>query len=49
MPNVADFIVVAAKRDSDIRLFVIDTKSAGVTIRSLKNLDLTRRVTQRRA
>ena len=43
--NVADFIVVAAKRDSDIRLFVVDTKSPGVTIRSLKNLDLTRRVT----
>ena len=42
--NVADFIVVAAKHDSDIRLFVVDTKSAGVTIRSLKNLDLTRRV-----
>ena len=30
--NVADFIVVAAKRDSDIRLFVVDTKSPGVTI-----------------
>jgi alkylation response protein AidB-like acyl-CoA dehydrogenase len=42
--DVADFIVVAAKRDSDIRLFVVDTKSPGVTIRSLKNLDLTRRV-----
>ena len=42
--NVADFIVVAAKRDSDIRLFVVDTKSPGVTIRPLKSLDLTRRV-----
>jgi alkylation response protein AidB-like acyl-CoA dehydrogenase len=42
--NVADFIVVAAKHDSDIFLFVVDTKSPGVTIRSLKNLDLTRRV-----
>src|SRR5277367_6800150 len=42
--DVADFIVVAAKRDSDIRLFVVDTKSPGVTIRSMKNLDLTRRV-----
>ena len=30
--NVADFIVVAAKRDSDIRLFVVDAKSPGVTI-----------------
>jgi alkylation response protein AidB-like acyl-CoA dehydrogenase len=42
--NVADFIVVAAKHDSDIFLFVVDTKSPGVTIRSMKNLDLTRRV-----
>lgn len=42
--NVADFIVVAAKHDSDIFLFVVDSKSPGVTIRSLKNLDLTRRV-----
>ncbi|MGB8684455.1 MAG: acyl-CoA dehydrogenase family protein [Candidatus Binatus sp.] len=42
--DVADFIVVAAKRDSDVRLFVVDTKSPGVTIRSRKNLDLTRRV-----
>jgi alkylation response protein AidB-like acyl-CoA dehydrogenase len=42
--NVADFIVVAAKHDSDIFLFVVDTNSPGVTIRALKNLDLTRRV-----
>jgi alkylation response protein AidB-like acyl-CoA dehydrogenase len=42
--NVADFIVVAAKRDSEIFLFVVDAKSPGVTIRPLKNLDLTRRV-----
>jgi alkylation response protein AidB-like acyl-CoA dehydrogenase len=42
--NIADFIVVAAKRDSDIFLFVVDTKSLGVTIRAMKNLDLTRRV-----
>jgi alkylation response protein AidB-like acyl-CoA dehydrogenase len=42
--NVADFIVVAAKHDSDIFLFVVDTKSPGVTIRAMKNLDLTRRV-----
>ncbi|MGA9721802.1 MAG: acyl-CoA dehydrogenase family protein [Candidatus Binatus sp.] len=42
--GVADFIVVAAKRDSDIFLFVVDAKAPGVTIRSLKNLDLTRRV-----
>ena len=42
--NVADFIVVAGKHDSDIFLFVVDTKSPGVTIRTLKNLDLTRRV-----
>src|ERR1700682_1696842 len=43
--NVADFIVVAAKNDAgEILLFVVDTKSPGVTIRALKNLDLTRRV-----
>ena len=43
--NVADFIVVAAKNDAgEIFLFVVDTKAPGVTIRSLKNLDLTRRV-----
>jgi alkylation response protein AidB-like acyl-CoA dehydrogenase len=42
--SVADFIVVAAKLDSDIVLFFVDAKAAGVTIRSLKNLDLTRRV-----
>jgi alkylation response protein AidB-like acyl-CoA dehydrogenase len=44
--DVADFIVVAAKRDSDIRLFVVDAKSPGVAIHSLKNLDLTRRVSR---
>jgi alkylation response protein AidB-like acyl-CoA dehydrogenase len=42
--GVADFIVVAAKHDSDIVLFVVDAKAPGVTIRSLKNLDLTRRI-----
>jgi alkylation response protein AidB-like acyl-CoA dehydrogenase len=43
--NVADFIVVAAKNDAgEIGLFVVDAKSPGVTVRSLKNLDLTRRV-----
>ena len=42
--GVADFIVVAAKKDAEIFLFVVDTKSPGVTIRPLKNLDLTRRV-----
>jgi len=36
-PHVADFIVVAAKHDSDIFLFVVDTKSPGVSIRPLKN------------
>jgi alkylation response protein AidB-like acyl-CoA dehydrogenase len=44
--NVADFIVVAAKHDSDIFLFVVDAKSPGVTISGLKNLDLTRRVSR---
>ncbi len=43
--NVADFIVVAAKNNAgEILLFVVDAKSPGVTTRSLKNLDLTRRV-----
>jgi alkylation response protein AidB-like acyl-CoA dehydrogenase len=42
--NVADFIVVAAKHDSDIFLFVVDAKSTGVTMRLIKSLDLTRRV-----
>jgi len=43
--NVADFIVVAAKDSArQISLFVVDAKAPGVTIRSLKNLDLTRRV-----
>src|SRR5260370_11602974 len=43
--NVADFVVVAAKNNAgEIGLFVVETKSSGVTIRSLKNLDLTRRV-----
>jgi alkylation response protein AidB-like acyl-CoA dehydrogenase len=43
--NVADFIVVAAKTNvGEIALFVVDAKAPGVTIRSLKNLDLTRRV-----
>jgi alkylation response protein AidB-like acyl-CoA dehydrogenase len=43
--NVADFVVVVAKSDAgEIGLFVVDTKSPGVTIRALKNLDLTRRV-----
>jgi alkylation response protein AidB-like acyl-CoA dehydrogenase len=43
--NVADFIVVAAKNDAgEVLLFVVDAKAAGVTTRTLKNLDLTRRV-----
>jgi len=43
--NVADFVIVAAKNDAgEILLFVVDAKSPGVTTRSLKNLDLTRRV-----
>ncbi len=43
--NVADFIVVAARNDAgEIYLFVVDAKSPGVNVRSLKNLDLTRRV-----
>jgi alkylation response protein AidB-like acyl-CoA dehydrogenase len=43
--NVADFVVVATRNEAgEILLFVVDTKSPGVTVRSLKNLDLTRRV-----
>src|SRR5229473_455535 len=43
--NVADFVVVAARNDAgEIFLFVVDAKSPGVNVRSLKNLDLTRRV-----
>jgi alkylation response protein AidB-like acyl-CoA dehydrogenase len=42
--NVADFIIVAAKKDGEIPLFLVDARAPGVTIRSLKNLDLTRRV-----
>ncbi len=43
--NVTDFIVVAAKDGAgEIFLFVVETKAPGVMIHSLKNLDLTRRV-----
>ena len=43
--NVADFIVVVARNDAgEIFLFVVDAESPGVNVRSLKNLDLTRRV-----
>jgi alkylation response protein AidB-like acyl-CoA dehydrogenase len=42
--NVADFLVVAAKNDRELALFVVDAKSPGVKVRPLKNLDLTRRV-----
>ena len=43
---VADFIVVAARADRQVDLFVVDTKAPGVTTRALKNLDLTRRVAE---
>jgi alkylation response protein AidB-like acyl-CoA dehydrogenase len=45
--NVADFIVVAARTGplaNDLGLFVVEPKAAGVRIRRLKHLDLTRRV-----
>jgi alkylation response protein AidB-like acyl-CoA dehydrogenase len=43
--NVADFVVVAARRNpGEVFLFVVDTKAQGVTIRPMRNLDLTRRV-----
>ena len=45
--NVADFIIVAARTGEgphEVSLFVIDTKAAGVAIKLLKGLDLTRRI-----
>ena len=45
--NIADFIIVAARSGTgnhELRLFLVETKSAGVKTRLLKNLDLTRRV-----
>jgi alkylation response protein AidB-like acyl-CoA dehydrogenase len=45
--NVADFIVAAARTGplaNDLGLFVVEPKAAGVRIRRLKHLDLTRRV-----
>ena len=45
--NVADFIIVAARVGDaldDVRFFVVDSKAAGVEIKLLKGLDLTRRV-----
>jgi len=45
--GIADFVIVAARtastgRDSDISLFLVDTKSGGVEARSLTNVDPTR-------
>jgi alkylation response protein AidB-like acyl-CoA dehydrogenase len=45
--NIADFIIVAARTGDaldDVRFFVVDAKTAGVEIKMLKGLDLTRRV-----
>jgi alkylation response protein AidB-like acyl-CoA dehydrogenase len=45
--NLADFIVVATRSGDapdEVTFFVIDSKSAGVEIKMLKGLDLTRRV-----
>ncbi len=43
--NLADFIVVAARsEDGQVAMTLVETKAAGVTIRMLKNLDLTRRL-----
>ena len=45
--NVADFIIVAARTGdapNDVTFVAIDSKAAGVTIKMLKGLDLTRRV-----
>jgi alkylation response protein AidB-like acyl-CoA dehydrogenase len=45
--TIADFVIVVARtastgRDSDISLFLVDTKSGGVEARSLTNVDPTR-------
>ncbi|MGH7917599.1 MAG: acyl-CoA dehydrogenase family protein, partial [Candidatus Binataceae bacterium] len=43
--HVADFIVVAARTSPrHVGLFVVETRTAGVSVRMLKHLDLTRRV-----
>ena len=45
--NVADFVIVAARTGDtvdDVRFFVVDSKSSGLTTKMLKSLDLTRRV-----
>jgi alkylation response protein AidB-like acyl-CoA dehydrogenase len=45
--NVADFIIVAARcgeRRDEVTFFAVDSKSAGVEVKVLKSLDLTRRV-----
>jgi alkylation response protein AidB-like acyl-CoA dehydrogenase len=45
--HIADFIIVVARSGDapdDVALFAIDSKAAGVNIRLMKGLDLTRRV-----
>ena len=45
--HIADFIIVAVRcgdAPNDVKFFTIDSKSAGVDVRMLKSLDLTRRV-----
>jgi alkylation response protein AidB-like acyl-CoA dehydrogenase len=45
--DVADFVIVAARfgdAPDDVAFFAIDSKSAGVQIKPLKSLDLTRRI-----
>ncbi len=45
--HIADFIIIAARNGhalDDVRFYLIDSKSAGVEIKLLKSLDLTRRV-----
>jgi alkylation response protein AidB-like acyl-CoA dehydrogenase len=48
-PHVADFMIVVARIGSgarDIGLFLVEPKQPGVKIRPLKNLDVTRRVSE---
>jgi alkylation response protein AidB-like acyl-CoA dehydrogenase len=42
--NLADFIVVAARHDGGVAVALVETKSAGLKAKTLKHLDLTRRV-----
>jgi alkylation response protein AidB-like acyl-CoA dehydrogenase len=42
--GAADIIVVAARDGGRVGLYIVETKAAGVSIRAMKGLDLTRRI-----